>query len=401
MLEFTTPLRISEITNLIKTTLEQSFYGLTLIGEVSNFRPSSSGHWYITLKDEHAAISAVMFKNVITRSSYVPKDGDKVIVTGNLSVYAQRGNYQIICSTLKPAGSGDLQQLLELRKRKLSAEGLFDLEHKKPLPKYPKKIGVITSQTGAALRDILQVLSRRASGIDVLILPAAVQGNKSAQEIISQIERANRFHLAEVLIIGRGGGSMEDLLPFSEESVVRAVFNSEIPIISAVGHEIDWALIDYAADLRAPTPSAAAELVCKDTTETLYRIKQVQKSITDTMTHNLSLYRNRLGSEPLELLEEKWHKTFDPFVLRVDDSYEQLQLFMQNLLKQMKQRVTLSSNVLKAYSPEDILSKGYAIVLDEATGRVIKAATELQTDAEVRIQLSTGSFRASVKEIIE
>ena len=251
---------VTQITSLIKEILEASFNNITLEGEISNWRPSAAGHIYFTLKDSNSQIKAVIFRGTASKLSFSPKDGNKVRCKGSLSVYAPQGNYQIIVTSMELAGQGNILQMLEERKKKLAAEGLFDSNRKKNLPMFPKTIGVVTSPTGAAIRDILNVSKRRNPTININILPAIVQGEGAAETIVKMIELANFYELCDVLIIGRGGGSLEDLLPFSEESVVRAIANSKIPTISAVGHEIDWAISDFAADRRAPTPSAAAEM---------------------------------------------------------------------------------------------------------------------------------------------
>ena len=253
-------LSVTELTTILKELIEVNFSSITLEGEISNYKPSSSGHVYFTLKDTNAAIAAVMFRGRCQYLNFTPKDGMLVRVTGSLSVYPQRGSYQILVNTMEQAGSGDILRLLEERKQRLALEGLFDSDNKRQLPFFPATVGVVSSPTGAAVRDIVQIVQRRNPKINVIIFPCAVQGVEAAAQIVHQIETANAFNLVDVLIIGRGGGSLEDLLPFSEESVVRAVASSNIPTISAVGHEIDWALSDFAADQRAPTPSAAAEL---------------------------------------------------------------------------------------------------------------------------------------------
>ncbi|MDR2662034.1 MAG: exodeoxyribonuclease VII large subunit, partial [Treponema sp.] len=249
---------VSELTGLIQANLENAFPQVLVEGELSNCRPSSTGHLYFSLKDPGAKIDGVMFKNRLAFLGFEPRDGMLLRVRGRISVYPQRGNYQLVCEDMELAGAGNILAMLENRKRALAAEGLFDPERKKPIPRFPETVGVVSSPTGAAVQDILNILKRRAEGIRVIILPAPVQGVDAAPIIARRIEQANRWNLAEVLIVGRGGGSLEDLLPFSEEAVVRAVAESEIPVISAVGHEIDNALSDLAADLRAPTPSAAA-----------------------------------------------------------------------------------------------------------------------------------------------
>ncbi len=245
---------VTDITQIVKEVLEGAFGRITVEGEISNFRPSSTGHWYFTLKDDRSALSAAMFKNRLYQVPFRPADGQKVRVTGSLSVYAQRGTYQIVCDTMTQVGTGDILEQLEQRKQALRAEGLFDQDRKRPIPRVPGHIAVITSPTGAALRDILHVLRRRNASAQISILPAPVQGQTAAEALAQMIELADRLHLADVIIIGRGGGSVEDLLPFSDERLVRAIARTTIPVISAVGHETDWALSDLVADLRAPPP---------------------------------------------------------------------------------------------------------------------------------------------------
>lgn len=254
-------LTVSQLTKLIKSHLESRFPAVEVEGEISNFRPSSTGHYYFTLKDKGAMISAVMFKNRLGTLRFIPADGQLVRVRGRISLYELRGSYQIICESMERAGEGEILAMLEERKRHLAAEGLFDAGRKKPLPLFPKRIGVVTSPTGAALKDILRVTRRRNPGLDIVVIPTAVQGEEAGAKIAAQIRAAAGVPGLDLLIIGRGGGSLEDLLPFSDEEVVRAVAECPLPTLSAVGHEIDTALSDYAADGAAPTPSAAAELV--------------------------------------------------------------------------------------------------------------------------------------------
>ncbi|MCL1818430.1 MAG: exodeoxyribonuclease VII large subunit, partial [Spirochaetaceae bacterium] len=274
---------VSELTQEVRGLIEGGFPAVAVEGEISNFRPSSAGHLYFTLKDAGATLAAVMFQGRLRRLSFEPADGKKVVARGSLSVYPPKGGYQIICETLEAAGEGELLAKLEDLKRRLAAEGLFDNSRKKPLPLFPRKVAVITSPTGAAIRDILKVLGRRSAGLPVVVLPAPVQGEGAAALIAAQIRRANRYAMADVIIIGRGGGSLEDLLPFSDEELVRAVAASRIPLISAVGHEIDTALSDYAADFRAPTPSAAAEAVCAAREDLLGRVRQCREDTEDAL----------------------------------------------------------------------------------------------------------------------
>ena len=241
-------LTVTQLTNLIKNMLENSFQNILLKGEISNFKPSSAGHLYFSLKDADAQISAVMFRGSASNLTFQPKDGTMVQARGKISVYAPRGNYQLIIISMEKAGTGNIMEMIEQRKRKLAAEGLFDSARKRTLPYFPKTVGIVTSPGGAALRDILNIRKRRNDKVEIIVLPSLVQGDTAAPTIVNMIQIANRHKLCDVLIVGRGGGSLEDLLPFSEESVVRAIAASEIPVVSAVGHEIDWALSDFAAD---------------------------------------------------------------------------------------------------------------------------------------------------------
>lgn len=390
---------VSDLTKLLKTTLEGSFYGLTLEGEISNFRPASSGHWYFQLNDANAAIQAVMFKQKSWRIPFVPKDGDIVTVTGGISLYEKRGTYQMLCETLVRAGKGDILALLEERKRAFAEAGFFDASLKRPLPRYPKRIGVVTSPTGAALQDILQVLSRRNSGIDIIILPTPVQGEGAAQIIADQIHAANRLELAEVLIIGRGGGSLEDLLPFSEQCVIEAIVASHIPIISAVGHEIDWALSDYAADLRAPTPSAAAELVSESRMDQLDRISSLKQAMAGTVAQKIALTRSHTRQFTPRIMAEYFHRRLDASHLRLDDLHTQMQTSMERRLNQSRHTVEMLTRELRNLSPLAILDRGYAIVSDIHTGKIISDATETIIGDRLGVRLSKGLLEVAVESV--
>ena len=386
---------VSQITGLIKEILESGFRRISVEGEISNFRPASSGHIYFSLKDPDAMISCALFRSNAQKLSFSPKDGQKVRVRGDISVYPKRGNYQIIVTGMSLAGEGAILQMLEERKRILAAEGLFAEERKRRLPFNPKTIAVVTSPTGAAIRDILQVLHRRHAGVAVRILPAAVQGDGAAEQIVRQIRTANLHSLGEVLIIGRGGGSLEDLLPFSEESVVRAVAESQIPVISAVGHEIDWALSDFAADLRAPTPSAAAELVSASRDELTNRLKNALRYLTagiQSRTRQISLVLERFSAESMErTLRQK----LQPLLIRLDDEKEELCTAMGNRLREYRHRLTLAEEKLKAGNPEAILSRGYSVVT--MNNRVLTDSTNAHPQDRIDIRLFKGRLAARVE----
>ena len=385
---------------MIKEFLESSFPDLTIEGEISNYRPSSTGHIYFTLKDDKAAISAVMFKTRSKSLTFTPQDGMKVKVTGSLSVYAQRGSYQIIVNSMEELGTGNILQLLEERKKRLAMEGLFDSENKKSLPFFPLKIGVVTSPTGAALRDILQIVQRRNKLVSVIVLPCPVQGNDAAPYIAQQIKTANEFNIADVLIVGRGGGSLEDLLPFSEEEVVRAVAASEIPVISAVGHEIDWALSDFAADVRAPTPSAAAELAVPLLSEVKETIERSSNELIRGISTKIDNYKILVKSFSPENLELRFRSIEQPLLQRFEDAKDSLILSMNDLLTQRKQQLKIATNTLEQISPKTILERGYSLVFDEK-GNIIKNANQVKPDSKIIINPAKGKIFANVESLEE
>lgn len=391
---------VSQLTDLIKEFLESSFPDLTIEGEISNYRPSSTGHIYFTLKDDKAAISAVMFKTRSKSLTFTPQDGMKVKVTGSLSVYAQRGSYQIIVNSMEELGTGNILQLLEERKKRLAMEGLFNSENKKSLPFFPLKIGVVTSPTGAALRDILQIVKRRNKLVSVIVLPCPVQGNDAAPFIAQQIKTANEFNLADVLIVGRGGGSLEDLLPFSEEEVVRAVAASEIPVISAVGHEIDWALSDFAADVRAPTPSAAAELAVPLLSEVKETIERSSNELIRGISTKIDNYKILVKSFSPENLELRFRSIEQPLLQRFEDAKDSLILSMNDLLTQRKQQLKIATNTLEQISPKTILERGYSLVFDEK-GNIVKNANQVKLDSKIIINPAKGKIFANVESLEE
>ena len=386
--------KVSEITKCIKDYLEGEFYSIQIEGEVSGFKPSSSGHYYFTLKDSTAAISAVLFARSAKNAGYLPKDGDLVVVTGNVTVYAKSGNYQIVCSYIEKAGQGDIFAELEKRKQRLAAEGLFDQDRKKPIPSYPKRVGVVTSPSGAAIRDILRVLKRRNNTIDLIILPAPVQGDDAAPVIASQIRRANMFRLCDVLLVSRGGGAPEDLLPFSDEEVVRAVAASEIPTISAVGHEIDVVLSDFAADLRAPTPSAAAEMVSREAENVIGRIQECRNSIQNAMLDKLDRARLVMENCSKENLKRNMEGLLDDMHQSLDDEQEKLCRTVRDILKENRHRLELLSGSLMASSPESILKRGYAAVYNRSMDKYAGSAASVSAGDQIDITFWDGTVGA-------
>ena len=386
---------VSQITSLIKEILETSFRTITIEGEISNWRPSSSGHIYFTLKDNVSQIKAVIFRSAAYKLSFSPKDGDKVRCTGNLTVYAAQGNYQIVVSKMEPAGTGNILQMLEERKQKLAAEGLFDSEKKRPLPLFPQTIGVVTSPTGAAIRDILNIAKRRNPKINIIVLPAIVQGDGAAQTIIRMIEIANFYKLCDILIVGRGGGSLEDLLPFSEENVVRAVSSSNIPVISAVGHEIDWALCDYAADFRAPTPSAAAEMAIPVLEDIKIELQDYKEDLYNNINRIVKNTRLLIKSFNPDSLEIKFRNIQQPLLNRFENAKINLFENIKNKIKDYRNIISNSKTILENASPQTILNRGYSMVTDNK-GNIIRNENQVSAGDEIKITLAKGKLSASV-----
>lgn len=383
---------VKEITAEIKALLENGFGTITLEGEISNFRPSAAGHLYFTLKDEKASISAVMFKSKAWSLNFLPKDGMTVQASGTISVYEQRGSYQITVEKMSLSGEGDILKLLEERKKKLAQEGLFDSVRKKALPAFPKKIAVITSPTGAAVRDIINVSTRRNKKIEIIVLPAVVQGEEAASVLIEQLKIADRHKLGDIIIIGRGGGSLEDLLPFSDEALVREIANCKTPVISAVGHEIDWALSDYAADLRAPTPSAAAELAVPLLDGITGLIAEHKEKITAHFEARIEKVRIMLNSFKPEALELRFRSIQQPILLRFDDCKEEILNGMQNRLKEVRHRLDIINKILEGANPQAILNRGYSIVTNTETGKTVRNSSEVKTGTVLKVQPAKGSF---------
>ncbi len=387
---------VSNLTSLIREILEGTFSNITLEGEISNYRPNSSGHLYFTLKDEGAQISAVMFRGRAMSLDFVPKDGMKVKCTGSISVYAPRGNYQIIINKMEIAGAGNILQILEERKKRLAAEGLFNSENKKPIPRFSKRVGIVTSPTGAALRDILQITKRRNPGVDVVILPALVQGDGAAITIANMVKTANDFNLCDVLIVGRGGGSLEDLLPFSEEVVVRAIAASRIPVVSAVGHEIDWALSDYAADMRAPTPSAAAELVVPKQSDILQGLAAYKEEFYNQITGKVERLKLMIKSFDVGNMEVRFRSIEQPLLNRLENARQSLIDGMNTKIKDTRQIIQQSVHILEQASPQTILNRGYSMVRT-ADGKIVRSPLDAAKGTKLEITPAQGKIFATVE----
>ncbi len=370
-------LTVSELTRDIKEVLESVFAEVSVEGEISNLRQPASGHIYFSLKDETSSIRCVLFRSNGSRLKFVPEDGMKVVVRGKLGVYDRDGQYQIYVQTLEPKGKGALQVAFEQLKERLAKEGLFDEAHKKELPFLPQTIGIVTSATGAVIRDILHVLDRRFPCYHVIINPVRVQGEEAKEEIVSAIEEFNVLKNVDVIILARGGGSLEDLWCFNEENVARAIYKSDIPIISAIGHETDYTIADFVADRRAPTPSAAAEIVLPQESELREKV--------DGMI--LSLWRSLSDIVPQHLQ-------------RIDE-------LMQSMIRGLSQRLLREDvrikglvDSLKALNPLEILKRGYSVTSLAGTGAVVFSSKDVELGAQIKTRLAKGELLSKVTEVL-
>ncbi|RUO69850.1 exodeoxyribonuclease VII large subunit [Pseudidiomarina sediminum] len=429
---------VTQLNAEVRQVLEQGFGSIWLIGEISNFAAPGSGHWYFTLKDERAQIKAAMFRNANQRAKVRPQHGMQVLVRAKLTVYEPRGDYQLIVEHMEDAGAGLLQQRYEQLKRKLQAEGLFASDHKLPLPEKIKRVGVITSPTGAAVRDILAVLKRRDPQVEVIIYPSAVQGQAAVNDLLFALQRACARDEVDVLIVARGGGSLEDLWCFNDEQLAYALHSCPLPVISAVGHEVDFTIADYVADVRAPTPSAAAELVSRDQRETLQRLQQLehrlqqywqrQRSFTQqTLQH----WQQRLQQQHPQRRLQLHSQRLDELMVRANHAIRRQQQYTQQRVVQQQQRLAslhpqrqlpmLTQQVerlqqraataikqtltryqqqqqnriqnLQLVSPLQTIARGYAVVRSEQ-GELIRAPEQLAVGETFSVKVAEGEFQA-------
>ena len=388
---------VSELTASIKGELEAAFGHVWIEGEISNLATPRSGHSYFTLKDAGSQLRSVIFKYVGRRLPFQLEDGMQILARGAISVYAPRGDYQFIIDRAEPRGAGALQAAFEQLKQRLADEGLFDDRHKQPLPLLPKTIGVVTSATGAAIRDILNVVGRRFANVHVLIAPVRVQGSEAPAEIAQAVNMLNRLPDVDALIVGRGGGSLEDLWAFNDEGVARAIFASTIPVISAVGHEVDFTIADFVADLRAPTPSAAAELVVQNkenlryTLDTLSgRLQQAQYNQIAQRQAALTQYSRRLR-DPRKRLHE--------FQQRNDELHHRLVTAFQHKLGTKRLQLEKAAGKLDSLSPLALLSRGYAVCRNTATAAIIKSINDTKPGESVSVRVADGELLCDVKEV--
>ena len=437
------PVTVSQLTGLLRTSIESQFSDLWLEGEVSNLRMPGSGHVYCTLKDEFSQIRAVLFRSSVLRLKFTLQEGMCIIVRGRLTVYEPRGEYQIVMDIVEPKGVGALQLAFEQLKARLSAEGLFDEAKKTPLPPFPQRIGIVTSPTGAAIKDMLSVLYRRWPTLRVIVVPVPVQGEGAAQQIAKAVAWLNEEDLVDVMIVGRGGGSLEDLWSFNEEVLVRAVAASRVPVVSAVGHEIDVTLTDFAADRRAATPSAAAETVVPVLAEVVERLRVLTVRMTHTMGRHCLFEQRRLEAQMGKLAEirlrirQEWQRTHQAVdrlktltcnrvaasrdvvrgrqrelaglnpVFVVKRGIAMITFLMQRLERQVmvlsdgrRRRMAALAAQLGHLSPLAILGRGYSIVSRVRDGVILRSADDVQPDEEILARLSQGQLHCSVKRVL-
>ena len=390
------PITVTELNRYVKEKVAEDEYlnSVYVKGEISNFKHHYTGHMYFTLKDENSLIKCVMFKSQTATLNFVPKDGMKVLVLGSVAVYERDGIYQIYCKAMQEDGIGSLYIAYEKLKKKLELEGLFDESHKKKIPFMPKIIGVLTSNTGAVIRDIINVSTRRNPNVYIRLLPVPVQGEGASQKISKAIKIMNEKKLADVIILARGGGSLEDLWPFNEEIVARSIYASEIPVISAVGHETDFTIADFVADLRAPTPSAAAELAVTDISELQYDINLYQRRMKIALKRKTEIMRLKYE----KLINSKVYR--EPFLrindlyLRVDKNIKSIENFVIRKSKDSKIEATKLITKLDTLSPLKTLTRGYSLV--EFNNRIVSKASDLNKDMEIDIRFKDGSKRAKI-----
>lgn len=390
---------VSELTKYLRQILENSFPAVWVEGEISNFTHHTSGHMYFSLKDAGSVAPCAMFKRSNEKLKFKLKDGLKVIAFGKISVYEPRGSYQFIIEEMEPKGIGALQLQFQQLKEKLQKEGIFDQAHKVAIPNLPTRIGIVTSPTGAAIRDILNIARRRFSNIEIIIYPVRVQGEGSKDEIARAIRDFNALDNIDVMIVGRGGGSLEDLWAFNEEVVARAIYDSDIPVISAVGHEIDFTIADFVADLRAPTPSAAAELVIprkedlvNSITTNTTRLKNALVNILDTMAQRLTRLRESYAlKQPLKMVEQ--------YEQMIDDLRKDMAIRIDHLVRMRAENFNLLTQKLEALSPLSILNRGYSISARMADGKIIKTVGDIAVGDKVETKIGKGRFISKVEEI--
>jgi exodeoxyribonuclease VII large subunit len=394
-------LTVSELTALIKGSLESSFSDVYVVGEISRCVRAASGHVYLTLKDENAVLPAVIWRGPASALRFEPREGTQVVAHGSIDVYAPRGSYQLIISWMEPRGLGALQLAFQQLVEKLEKEGLFRKELKRPLPPFPRRIGIVTSPTGAAIRDIINVISRRFPAVELYLLPSRVQGEEAAPEIAAAIDTLNaRRPDLDVIIVGRGGGSLEDLWPFNEEIVARAIRHSAIPIVSAVGHEIDFSISDFAADVRAATPTEAGEIVVPDQAELRERLRELHKRLGRALAATVELGRRQLEAITSRFVFRHPEAAIRERAQRLDDLLERMKTLAAHRLSLLREAALGSGRRLEALSPLRVLERGYSLTF-ATDGRLLRSVAGLSTGDRIASRLHKGEILSQVLELKE
>ncbi|MFY9177711.1 MAG: exodeoxyribonuclease VII large subunit [Caldicoprobacterales bacterium] len=389
---------IEQVNNYVKSLMDNDplLQDLWIRGEISNFKRHSSGHMYFTLKDNQARIKCVFFKYYGESLNFIPSDGMSVLVRGNISLYSKDGQYQLYVRYMEKDGIGELYAAFETLKNKLREEGLFRQEYKKPLPAYPKRIAIITSHTGAAVHDVIKVISKRNPTVDILIIPVMVQGEYAKDQISAAINYANTREDIDILIVGRGGGSIEELWAFNEEKVARAIFSSRIPVISAVGHETDFTIADLVADVRAATPSAAGEIAVTEISNIYETLNILNRRLQDSITHklkDLDNYLNNLSNSYVLKYPERWFAAYDQ---RLDYAMEKIRANMTNVMSTKSDRFVRAVSYLEILNPLSIMMRGFSIVTDIEKGDIIRSIDQLHENMKVKIHLTDGNATCNI-----
>ncbi|MGM9879557.1 MAG: exodeoxyribonuclease VII large subunit [Bacilli bacterium] len=390
-------LTVSRINHYIKYKLDndQNLQKVYLKGEISNFKNHTSGHFYFTLKDENSRILAVMFRSAASKVNFTPADGMNVLVTGRISCYEANGNYQIYVEEMLEDGVGNLYVEFEKLKKKLGERGYFDEKYKKPIPKFPKRIGVITASTGAAIRDIITTINRRYRLAEIILIPTLVQGERAGEDIVSSLDKAKDLDL-DVIILGRGGGSIEDLWAFNEEIVADAIFNMDIPIISAVGHEIDFTISDFVSDLRAPTPTAAAELAVPNTIDLINNINQIKTRLSKSILNKLELNKNKLNALLNSYILKNPKGLYEIKMQKLDNLIDKLNIYMEGILENKETKYVSLLDKMEALNPIKTLKRGYSIT--RANNKVVNLK-DIKESMIITTEFSEGEVISKVMEV--
>ena len=392
---------VSELNKIIKSLLNEHIGSVWVQGEISNFKSASSGHIYMTIKDENSQISVVVFKGMSRALKFQLENGMKVLLSGELTVYEKSGSYQIIANYIEPKGIGALQIAFEQLKEKLSKEGLFDNDRKKSLSFLPLRIGIVTSPVGAAIQDMLNISKRRCPIASIVVVPVKVQGDEAAQEIACAIDLLNKQECVDVIVIGRGGGSIEDLWAFNEEHLARAIVRSKIPVVSAVGHEVDFTISDFVSDLRAPTPSAAMELVLPDLIELRKRLLHFYKNIYNSFTGKLQYLKSRIQGLSSHYVFKESQGVVRSYVQRIDELDLGLRNYIQFYFKNMKSQFTGVVDHLNSLSPLKVFSRGYSVAVSVETNKILKSIKEVARKERLKTILKDGQVISEVINVIK